>query len=59
MQIITGYCFLRKGGKGAIGVWDMEAWNKVGIKTISQDPITSFSTSHDGKWLAMYVLESL
>lgn len=44
---------ITKGGKGAIGVWDMEAWNKVGIKTISQDPITSFSTSHDGKWLAI------
>eukprot|EP00250_Pteridium_aquilinum_P018120 c23954_g1_i1 orf=147-1349(-) len=44
---------ITKGGKGAIGVWDMEAWNKVGMKIFSKDPITSFSTSHDGKWLAI------
>lgn len=44
---------ITKGGKGTVGVWDMEAWNKVGIKTFSKDAITTFATSHDGKWLAI------
>ncbi|KAH7441392.1 hypothetical protein KP509_03G036100 [Ceratopteris richardii] len=45
---------ITRGGEGSgIGVWDMEAWNKLGIKTFSRDPITSFATSHDGKWLAI------
>ncbi|KAI5073312.1 hypothetical protein GOP47_0011325 [Adiantum capillus-veneris] len=44
---------LSKGGVGAIGVWVMDTWNKVGIKTFSKDPITSFAISDDGKWLAI------
>ncbi|MCO5559608.1 hypothetical protein L7F22_013209 [Adiantum nelumboides] len=44
---------MSKGGVGAIGVWVMDTWNKVGIKIFSKDPITSFATSHDGKSLAI------
>lgn len=43
---------ITKAGKGTVGVWEMEAWSKVGMKKFSEDTITTFATSHDGKRLA-------
>ena len=44
------------GGKGFIGVWEIQSWNKIGTKMFSKDIVTSFAISHDGKWLGLYVL---
>jgi hypothetical protein len=44
------------GGKGFIGVWELEGWTKIGRKMLMKDAITSLAVSYDGKWLALYVL---
>ncbi|CAM6098985.1 unnamed protein product [Calypogeia fissa] len=47
------YITLREGGKGLIGMWDTNSWEKVGAKKLSDVPISAFSISPDGKFLAI------
>ncbi|XP_031475779.1 SEC12-like protein 1 [Nymphaea colorata] len=47
------YCTAQHGGKVLIVVWDVSTWNRLGHKSLSRKPISTFSISHDGKYLAL------
>jgi hypothetical protein len=40
------------GEKGLIAYWDTDTWKKVGAQVIEKNPISAFSISSDGKFLA-------
>jgi hypothetical protein len=42
----------KKGG--AVGVWDLSDWSKVGYKKLSVFPISSLAVTRDGKYIGMY-----
>lgn len=43
---------LKQGDKGLIAYWDTNTWKKVGAQVIEKNPISAFSISSDGKFLA-------
>ncbi|CAN6439350.1 unnamed protein product [Victoria cruziana] len=47
------YCTAQRGGKVLVVVWDISKWDKLGHKSLSRKPVSTFSISHDGKYLAL------
>lgn len=43
---------VKQGEKGLIAYWDTDTWKKVGAEVIEKNPISAFSISSDGKFLA-------
>ncbi|XXG79919.1 hypothetical protein AAC387_Pa09g0884 [Persea americana] len=52
------FCTVQKGGRALTAVWDISTWNRIGYKRLSRKPVSVMSTSLDGKYLALYVLQS-
>lgn len=43
---------VKQAEKGLIAYWDTDTWKKVGAQVIDKNPISAFSISSDGKFLA-------
>lgn len=43
---------VKQAEKGLIAYWDTDTWKKVGAQVIEKNPISAFSISSDGKFLA-------
>ncbi|KAL2611024.1 hypothetical protein R1flu_022716 [Riccia fluitans] len=44
---------MREGGRGVISIWDTTTWKKRTSRRLSEDPISAFSISPDGRFLAI------
>ncbi|KAH9305256.1 hypothetical protein KI387_009660, partial [Taxus chinensis] len=47
------FCTVTRSGKASITVWDMTTWKKLGGKNFFDKPISAFSISRNGKFLAI------
>jgi prolactin regulatory element-binding protein len=46
-------CIFAGKKDGAVGVWDLSDWSKVGYKKLSVFPISSLAVTRDGKYIGI------